>query len=243
MSAARHPAASLMSMGQDALVTMSSREIAELVERRHDNVKRSIETLAKRGAIAFPQSEEKATEGRPVVEYLVGKRDSYVIVAQLSPAFTARLVDRWQALEARATAPQFAIPQTLPEALRLAADLADQNSQLSATVADQAPKVEALDRIAAAEGALSLMAAAKSLQVRPIKFCESLRQMGWIYRRTGGKSNLGYQDKVQAGWLTHKVCRLERPDGSEKVVEQVLVTPKGLTKLATLLVQAKEGAA
>ncbi|NUA26132.1 ORF6N domain-containing protein [Cupriavidus basilensis] len=85
---------------------MSSREIADLVEKRHDNVKRTIETLAERGVIAFPQTEEKPTAGRPAVEYHVGKRDSYIIVAQLSPEFTARLVDRWQWLEAQAAAGQ-----------------------------------------------------------------------------------------------------------------------------------------
>lgn len=29
-----------------------------------------------------------------------GKRDSYVVIAQLSPAFTGRIVDRWLQLEA-----------------------------------------------------------------------------------------------------------------------------------------------
>ena len=74
-------------------VVMTSREIAELVELRHDNVKRTIDTLASRGAIASPQIEEKPTNGRPAVEYLVGKRDSFVIVAQLSLRFAARLRD------------------------------------------------------------------------------------------------------------------------------------------------------
>ncbi|MHA6883118.1 hypothetical protein [Ralstonia pseudosolanacearum] len=71
---------------------MSSREIAELVESRHDNVKITIERLVARGVITSPATQEKATAGRPAVEYLVGKRDSYIIVAQLSPEFTARLV-------------------------------------------------------------------------------------------------------------------------------------------------------
>ena len=80
---------------------MSSREIAELVESRHDSVKRTIERLAERGVIVRPplvdEPESDAVGRRRVTQvYLVGKRDSYVIVAQLSPEFTARLVDRWQ---------------------------------------------------------------------------------------------------------------------------------------------------
>ena len=67
-----------------------------------------------------------------------GKRDSIIVVAQLSPEFTARLVDRWRELEDAAVN----IPKTLPEALRLAADLAEQKMQLENQLAIAAPKVE-----------------------------------------------------------------------------------------------------
>jgi phage regulator Rha-like protein len=40
---------------------MSSREIAELVERRHDNVKRTIDALEMKGIFEFPQIEEIPT--------------------------------------------------------------------------------------------------------------------------------------------------------------------------------------
>lgn len=86
--------------------TMSSREIAEVVESRHDNVKRTMETLKTRGLISITQTEEpQARGGKPVTVYHVNKRDSYVVVAQLSPEFTARLVDRWQELEGQVAKP------------------------------------------------------------------------------------------------------------------------------------------
>lgn len=107
---------------------MSSREIADVVELRHDNVKRTINSLVIKGLIESPQVEEIPTATRPGKEYRVGKRDSYVIVAQLSPEFTARLVDRWQELEAQQPAkPQ--VPQSFAEALRLAADTQEQLEQ------------------------------------------------------------------------------------------------------------------
>lgn len=96
-----------------ALPVMSSREIADLVESRHDDVKRSIERLAERGVITLPPLAEVSNDGhgpKTVSVYQVGKRDSYVIVAQLSPEFTARLVDRWQELEAQAQSTAVAIP-------------------------------------------------------------------------------------------------------------------------------------
>lgn len=117
-------------IGSNAM-SMTSQEIAALVERRHDNVKRTIETLIERGAITSPQIEEKPTAGRPSQEYVFsgerGKRDSIIVVAQLSPEFTARLVDRWQELEAGVAF----VPRTFAEALRLAADKAEEAEMLA----------------------------------------------------------------------------------------------------------------
>jgi len=93
---------------QDKHLTMSSREIAELVDKRHDNVKRTVETLAERGAIILPQIEDEQftdvmgrerTEQRYIFKGEQGKIDSCIVVAQLSPEFTARIVKRWFELE------------------------------------------------------------------------------------------------------------------------------------------------
>lgn len=80
--------------------TMSSKEIAELLDARHDNVKRTVERLADRGTIEFPPMVEIPTATKPVEVYQLDKRSSLIVVAQLSPEFTARVVDRWQELEA-----------------------------------------------------------------------------------------------------------------------------------------------
>ncbi|MBV5308064.1 Rha family transcriptional regulator [Chromatium okenii] len=89
-------------------VTMTSREIADLVEKRHDSVKRTIDTLVERGVIQLPQVViAEKINGLGLIqksEHYVftheHKRDTFVVVAQLSPEFTAKLVDRWQELEA-----------------------------------------------------------------------------------------------------------------------------------------------
>ena len=89
-------------------MSMTSQEIAELVESRHDSVKRTIERLANQGVISLPPlvevkvQRERREETVSVYQFTgeKGKRDSIIVVAQLSPEFTARLVDRWQELEA-----------------------------------------------------------------------------------------------------------------------------------------------
>ncbi|MBU9514463.1 phage antirepressor KilAC domain-containing protein [Burkholderia multivorans] len=140
------------------VVTMNSVQIAELVEARHDSVKRTIERLAEKSVIALPPMVDMQIEGGNNRTYTThvyvfrgeqGKRDSIIVVAQLSPEFTARLVDRWQELEAQATKPAFQIPQTLCEALRMAADLEEQraalaldNEEKSRLLEQQKPHVE-----------------------------------------------------------------------------------------------------
>lgn len=108
--------------------TMNSQEIADLVKSRHDKVKQSIERLAtpnkvRDAVIALPpmgvvvstfnnrtyQTEVYTFSGEK------GKRDSLIVVAQLSPEFTSAIVDRWIELEKQAAAPK--LPTSYLEAL------------------------------------------------------------------------------------------------------------------------------
>ncbi|CAI8774950.1 Rha family transcriptional regulator [Pseudomonas donghuensis] len=112
-------------------LTMSSREIADLVGSRHDNVKTAIERLVAKGVISQPalQDGARAANGVVVTEYLVNKRDSFVVVAQLSPEFTAALVDRWQELESQAGRPMTQAEITAANANHLVAVERQQREQ------------------------------------------------------------------------------------------------------------------
>ena len=104
------------------------------------------------------------------------------------------------------------------------------------------PKAEALDRIATSDGSMCITNAAKSLQVQPKQLFSWLQQHQWIFRRQGGSGWVAYQNRIQAGLMEHKVTTIERSDGSEKVVEQVLVTAKGLAKLSEAFGKEKRAA-
>lgn len=107
--------------------------------------------------------------------------------------------------------------------------------QLEQKVIEQEPKVRALARLAEADGSTCITDAAKDLQMRPKDLFAWLQEHRWIYRRAGGTGWVAYQPRLQSGLLEHKVTTVERTDGSEKIVEQVRVTPKGLARLAELL--------
>lgn len=190
--------------GSDAALRMTSQEIADLVEKRHDNVKRTIETLANQGVIVRPQIEDEPGNdamGRPRVTQVYvftgerGKRDSIVVVAQLSPKFTARLVDRWQELESGVAA----LPKTLPEALRLAADLADQKAKVEQALAIAAPKAEALDLISASDDAVTITQASKLLGIKRVVLTNWLHANGWVYRQNG--TWVAYDKHIKNGRL------------------------------------------
>lgn len=159
-------------------LTMSSVEISELVESRHDKVKQSIERLATRGTIQLPpMGEVKNHQNQTVQVYQLNKRDSYVVVAQLSPEFTARLVDRWQELEN-----QKLVPTTFSEALRLAADLEEEKQQLENKLIEAAPKVEFVDRYVSATGAMTFRQVCKLLDVKEPEFRGFLLDKRIMYR-------------------------------------------------------------
>jgi len=139
------------SISENVARTMSSREIAELVGSRHDKVKQSIERLAVRldandkPVIALPPVGEYLDSlGRRASEYLVCKRDSFVVVAQLSPEFTAALVDRWQELEAQAQKPQ---QLSTIEILQIAMESEKARLMLAAQVEQQATKIHSLENL------------------------------------------------------------------------------------------------
>ena len=126
------------------VMTMSTREIAALLNRQHSNIKISAERLAEKGVIGTLAMQEFSHNGITYTEYLLSKRDSLVLVAQNCPEFTARIVDRWQELEAGQA---FSVPTTLSGALRLAAEQAETIERQQAQIAIAAPKVDYFDRV------------------------------------------------------------------------------------------------
>ncbi|SMH29495.1 phage antirepressor KilAC domain-containing protein [Azospirillum agricola] len=146
-----------------------------------------------------------------------------------------RLVDTYFAVKEGRVADPMAVLND-PAAMRgLLLNYTEKVLELEAKVQEQAPTVAAFDRIANADGSMCITDAAKALQVRPSDLFKFLRQNSWVYSRPGKAGDIAHQDKLRIGYLEHKVTTVSRSDGSEKTVEQVRVTPKGLAKLAKLL--------
>ncbi len=117
---------------------------------------------------------------------------------------------------------QFQIPQTYPEALRLAADLAEQNQRLK-------PKAEMHDLFLSADNNQPMTAVAKALGVGRNKLFAYLRDKGVLRR-----NNEPYQLYLDRGYF--KVVEKPIVKGSRvENITQTFVTAKGVDFIGRLL--------
>lgn len=126
--------------------------------------------------------------------------------------------------QAKAAQPAFAIPQTYPEALRLAADLADKNAQLIAQAEANAPKVEFTEDVTASGKEMTITAAAKTLGIGPKKLFDWLRQHKFLY----SQSTQAMQTAITRGLMVVRFADITRTDGSKEKKAHAHVTGKGL---------------
>ena len=197
-----------LSIANNQALTMSSREIATVVESRHDSVKRAMITLQDKGLITFTHTVEKG-EGRPAAVLHVNKRDSYVVVAQLSPEFTAVLVDRWQELEAKQK-PQ--IPTNFAEALQLAADQAKQLELAE-------PKVVFVDNLVSRDNLMTATQVASKHKISAVKLNRLLDELGGVYNQSVKRGRVFIQSFIDSGYGEVKQ--------TEQGYSQSLFTPAG----------------
>lgn len=121
------------------------------------------------------------------------------------------------------------IPQSLPEALRLAADLAEQKAVLENKLAIAAPKAEFVDHYVEASGLIGFREAAKLLKVKESDFRLFLLDNGIMYRLAGKMTP--YAQHLDAGRFTVKTGEA----GNGHAFTQVKFTPKGIQWIAGLL--------
>lgn len=209
-----------------SVLTMSSREIADLVESRHDSVKRTIERLQDKGLIQLtPMVEVKNHLGQVVTEYQLIKRDTYVVVAQLSPEFTARLVDRWQELENQQN-PTALLPQNYLQALEQLVASEKEKQALALENKAMKPKADFVDLYVDIGTTKSLRETAKILNMPEKAIIAALERDKALYRQSGNL--IPYSDKQSRGLFTVKTGTAEHGHN----FTQTRVTSKGIQWIA-----------
>lgn len=219
-------------------VTMSSREIADLTGKQHKNVLRDVnvmlDALEKAGS-DLSQAVRYTDERGRTSEVRLDRLLTETLLTGYSIPLRHRVVTRLAELE-KVSRHTISMPSNFAEALQLAADQAKQNASLHQVIQQQAPKVQAFERLSATDGSICITSAAKQLGVGPLKLFKWLSDNRWIYRRAAFAAWSAYQPRLTAGLLEHKLVKVGK--GAEedlKVVEQVMVTRKGITTIAEQL--------
>lgn len=209
-------------------LTMSSREIADLTGKELGHVNRDIramlDTLEDDPELEHVREEQ---DGRGyTTAFHLGRELTYTLLAGYSVVLRRRVIARWQELEAQ-QAPK--LPQTMAQALRLAAEQAEQIEAQQEQLALAAPKVEYVDRYVAANGSMGFRQVAKLLQANEHEFRSWLQDAKIMYRL--GNEWTAYQNHIDAGRF---VVRAGVATANEHAFNTTKFTPKGVEWVAGL---------
>jgi len=229
--------------GQPA--TMSSREIAEITGKRHDNVMMDCRKL--RDFYAETYSPEKAGEhinhgmysdstGRSLPLFILSKDAALDLVTGYSLPHRHAVNQRWKELEAKqkAAAPVVALPDfTNPaESARAWALEYEEKTKAQHALALAAPKVAFVDNYVSAEtGSLGLRQVCKLLSAKQNEFTAFLIARNVMYRTTPKSPLQPRAEHMHIGRFEAKTGVAEHEESAHAFV-QYKFTAKGVEWIA-----------
>ncbi|MBL8355664.1 MAG: phage antirepressor KilAC domain-containing protein [Delftia acidovorans] len=216
-----------------AVLTMSSREIAELTGRDHGNVMRDIRTLLDdlQASDLKPVCETTTyagANGQRYPQYELDRDTCLTLLLGYDAVARMKVVKRWQELESQAapTLPDFSNPVA---AARAWADAKESELRTAEALALAAPKAEYVDRYVAANGAKGFRQVAKLLGANEHEFRAWLQDEKIMYR-LGGEWT-AHQCHIDAGRFVVKTGVAHVNDHAFNATK---FTPKGVNWVAGL---------
>ncbi|GKX58369.1 phage antirepressor KilAC domain-containing protein [Leminorella grimontii] len=144
----------------------------------------------------------------------------YSYAMWISPEFNLKVIRTFDAAQSAA------VPQTLPEALRLAADMAERNTALERQAALAAPKVAFVDHYVDSTGSKSLRETAKILRMPERAMIDALLRDRALFRQSGNL--LPSSVRQREGIFTVKTGAAD----TGHAFTQTRVTPRGVQWIA-----------
>ncbi|MFZ4539532.1 Rha family transcriptional regulator [Propionivibrio sp.] len=223
-------------------LTMTSREIAELTGKEHKNVmadirKMLVELHGEGGVLSFQHTHTNSQNGQTYPVFNLPKRESLILVSGYNVAMRAKIIDRWQELEARSTLPvELSRMQLINMAMEAEQErliLVEQKAVVDEKLAIAAPKAEALDRISASSGSMTMTEVAKVVGIKRKDLTARMQAEGLVYRQNG--SIVAYDKHIKNGNLEYKEAKYtDDKSGLEVRKPYCHVTPKGMALLAMI---------
>lgn len=222
--------------------TMTSLEIAEVTGKRHSDVLEAIRNMetawAKITERKFPLSVYTDSTGRKQPCFVLNKTECLYVATKFNDEARAKLVLRWEELEKEKVSVNI-IPTTFAEALRLAADQAEQIEQqqkqleansreivaMNNVIASMQPKITYLDKILSSKETVTTTQIAQDYGMSAKSFNILLRNFG-IQHKVGGQWVL-YAKHLPCGYVQSDTIQIEHKDGSSGSIMHTKWTQKG----------------
>lgn len=212
---------------------MSSLEIAKITGKRHADVLRDVRNLIEQGAnernFALVEYKDKKGEIRPC--YKLTPKGCLILASGYDVVLREKIINRLEELEMQKKNGGFSIPQTLSEALRLAADQQEEIEQQKLLINEQAPKVAFANAIEASKSSCLIGELAKILTqngytIGQNRLFEWLRNNGYLGTK-GEYYNIPNQTYIEQGLFDLKKGIRSGNDGVMHTTMTTKVTGKG----------------
>jgi anti-repressor protein len=218
----------------NAKETMTSVEIAEITGKRHDSVLRDIDNLLEQGVSLhnFVESNYTTDRGKTYRCFELTKKGCLILASGYDAVLREKIINRWEQLETEKRNGGFVIPQTLSQALMLAAKQAEQIEQQQKLLEVQKPKVEFFDSVADSKTAVPMNDVAKVLSIKGYgrnNLFEYLRNNKVLMN-----NNRPYQKYVDAGYFRVIEQHYQR-NGEEQISFKTLVYQRGIDFIRRML--------
>lgn len=212
--------------------TMSSREIAELTGKPHNDVLKAIRKMEPawfritKGN--FSLSEYQDSTGRNLPEYLLAKRECLFVATKFNDEARAMLIVRWEELENKMLQP--ALPKDYLTALKALTAEVEAKQKAEQQVMVLAPKARAWERFCDSDGLINTRDICNAFNFRsPQHMHEDLRQKGVLKK---GGSHWLLTSKYTKFSLKFEIAREVMAEHGGKVRQHLKWTVKGLQYLA-----------
>ncbi|MFU1797646.1 phage regulatory protein/antirepressor Ant [Paenibacillus azoreducens] len=231
----------LQVINHNGQLLVDSREVAEMTGVRHSDLLEKIKgyvlhlTNGKfRSSDFFIETTytDAKGEGRPC--FLLTRKGCDMVANKMTGEkgvlFTAAYVTKFEEMERSISGPP--IPKTLPEALRLAADLAEKNQALMIQAERDKPKVIFAEAVTASRTSILVGELAKILKQNGVDIGQNrlfvwLRENGFLISRKGTDYNMPTQRSMELGLFEIKETAIPHSDGHVTVNKTPKVTGKG----------------
>lgn len=227
---------------KDGQLVVSSRQVAENFEKRHDNVIQTITELINQmgtpeNSGLFIKSEYIASNGKRNPEYLMTRDGFSLLVMGFTGSkaleWKLKYIEAFNHMEAELNSPERIMARALKIADQKLTLLASENAMQKQIIGELQPKANYVDRILQNRGIVTITQIAKDYGMSGRKLNNILHNLGVQYKQ--GAQWLLYSKYHDKGYTHSYTVDIIRKDGREDVVMETKWTQKGRLFLYELL--------